>query len=405
MRPQDIEKLLGGYATGTLTEEEREALFKAALSDQNLFNALADEQALKELLDNPSARRQLLHALEKQEEPLFRRFSMWLGRPASWAVAGSVAAAVLVVVIVSRVGERPAEPDRTLVAKRQVVPLQEAVPAPQPVAPPPAQEQLKDEDRRTTEPVATEKKRAIVTETESKPQALVAGNIQVPPTVPAPPSEQAEVGAVEREVQGQTAEPMAFAERVRRDEASAKARETYKAAPAPGPPTAGAEPAKEEQARLKTARGALVVRTAAGRATSEADVIAQVQQQAPSIQYRILRRGDDGSYAEVDPQATFRAGDRIRLTVEPGDDGYLYVSLRDAAGASRLLFERQVQGGSPYTIPTSEAIDLGGPPGERKLIVILSRQPAPGIEGAKSSLLRGAEPTTRTRLEIPLKSP
>jgi hypothetical protein len=396
MRPQDIEKLLGGYATGTLTEEEREALFRAALSDQKLFNALADEQALKELLDDPSARRQLIHALETHKEPLFRRFSTWLGRPSSWAVAGSVAAAVLVVVIVSRVGERPAEPDHTLVAKRQAVPFEEAVPAPKPAAPPPVQEQFKDEDRPTTEPVATEKKRAIVTKAESERKGFVAGNIQ------APPSEQAEVGAVEREVQEQTAEPMASAERARRDEASAKARETFKAAPAPAP--AGAETADEEQARFKTARGALVVRTAAGRATSEADVIAQAQQQAPSVQYRILRRGDDGSYAEVAPQATFRAGDRIRLTVEPGDDGYLYVSLRDAAGASKLLFERQVQGGSTYTIPTSEAIDLGGPPSERTLIVILSRQPAPGIEGAKSSLLQGADPTTRTRVEIPLKS-
>ena len=65
MPEKDLEKLLGGYATGTLTEEERKALFEAALHDQGLFNALADEQALKELLDDPVSRRRLLDMLEK----------------------------------------------------------------------------------------------------------------------------------------------------------------------------------------------------------------------------------------------------------------------------------------------------------------------------------------------------
>src|SRR5262245_36881056 len=64
----DYEKLLGGYATGTLTDEERKALFQAALHDQVLFNALADDQALKELLDDPSSRQRLLSALESLEE-------------------------------------------------------------------------------------------------------------------------------------------------------------------------------------------------------------------------------------------------------------------------------------------------------------------------------------------------
>ena len=42
MPQRDIEKLLGGYATDTLTEEERKELFAAALRDQSLFNALAE---------------------------------------------------------------------------------------------------------------------------------------------------------------------------------------------------------------------------------------------------------------------------------------------------------------------------------------------------------------------------
>ena len=53
MKRDDIDKLLGGYATGTLTAEEREALFAAALEDQQLFEALAGEEPLRELLQDP----------------------------------------------------------------------------------------------------------------------------------------------------------------------------------------------------------------------------------------------------------------------------------------------------------------------------------------------------------------
>ena len=65
MRPEDIRKLLGGYATGTLTAEERQALFEAALDDQALFDALAKEQPLRDLLDeNQEAAQQHGHRLE-----------------------------------------------------------------------------------------------------------------------------------------------------------------------------------------------------------------------------------------------------------------------------------------------------------------------------------------------------
>ncbi|HVN02822.1 MAG TPA: hypothetical protein VMT86_00315, partial [Bryobacteraceae bacterium] len=63
MSRDQIQKLLGGYATGTLNEAERRELFEAALEDQELFDALAKEQALHEVLREPDARRQLIAAL------------------------------------------------------------------------------------------------------------------------------------------------------------------------------------------------------------------------------------------------------------------------------------------------------------------------------------------------------
>nr|WP_320131717.1 hypothetical protein [uncultured Holophaga sp.] len=59
----DPEYLLGGYATGTLTPDERRRLLEAALADQALFDALMDEEALHELLADPRTRKRLLKVL------------------------------------------------------------------------------------------------------------------------------------------------------------------------------------------------------------------------------------------------------------------------------------------------------------------------------------------------------
>ena len=98
MNPEDIRKLLGGYATGTLTTEEQQALFAAALEDQELFDALAREQSLRDLLRDPAARAELLGALDT---PATRPagFWQWLRRPmvAGLATAGVAALAIVAV--------------------------------------------------------------------------------------------------------------------------------------------------------------------------------------------------------------------------------------------------------------------------------------------------------------------
>ena len=90
------EQLLGGYATNTLTEEEKRQIFAAALEDQSLFDALADEEALKTLLANPEARQRILESLEASGKfqgavPHQPKLS-WFRRPSSLAWAGSIAA-------------------------------------------------------------------------------------------------------------------------------------------------------------------------------------------------------------------------------------------------------------------------------------------------------------------------
>lgn len=87
-RPE-AEKLLGGFAAGILTEAERTLLFKEALNHQEVFDALMDEEALRELLADPEARNELLNALAPESmpqpapvRPLWRS-PAWLGAAAS----------------------------------------------------------------------------------------------------------------------------------------------------------------------------------------------------------------------------------------------------------------------------------------------------------------------------------
>ncbi len=98
MNRDQIAKLIGGYATGTLTPAEREALFEAALDDQALFDELAREQSLEDLLRDPSVRAHLLAALGDAPLPWHRRAARWI-----WGHAVGVGAVACFVVMAAYV--------------------------------------------------------------------------------------------------------------------------------------------------------------------------------------------------------------------------------------------------------------------------------------------------------------
>ena len=152
MTPREAENLLGGYATGTLSEAERKALFAAALEDQSLFDALADEEALRELLADPAARAKLIAALEKPASnvrPLWRR-------PGAMTLAASLLAAVGVGILLKHTNApqitpmlqkvepqteaapaAPAPKPSSLALAPEAAPLRRAKKAPAPPPPPP----------------------------------------------------------------------------------------------------------------------------------------------------------------------------------------------------------------------------------------------------------------------------
>lgn len=125
MTQDQIRKLLGGYATNELSADERRILFEAALDDQELFNALQNEDALKELLDDPvsreHARRALAGPLPIQRRPAFgsRRWLLGVAIPA-------VAAVVLIAVMNRATAPVQVEPPLQIAAVRPSAPQQAA---------------------------------------------------------------------------------------------------------------------------------------------------------------------------------------------------------------------------------------------------------------------------------------
>src|SRR5437660_8517485 len=117
MSNEEIRKLLGGYATNTLTDAERKVLFEAALDNQELFNAMQEEQALKDLLSDPVSREQVRQALATPAMTKHARawWSEW------WAWGSAASAVVAAILIVTIIKWNPVQPHRQEVAATHVM--------------------------------------------------------------------------------------------------------------------------------------------------------------------------------------------------------------------------------------------------------------------------------------------
>jgi hypothetical protein len=91
------EELLARYAAHGLSEEEERELLRAALKDQELFEALAHEHAMREVMDNEECRRV---AVVAAEEPRRHWLAAFLGKPLTLGLAGACATAAIIGVIV-----------------------------------------------------------------------------------------------------------------------------------------------------------------------------------------------------------------------------------------------------------------------------------------------------------------
>lgn len=200
----EIRRLLGGYASGSLTEEEREQLYQAALEDPAVFEAMADEQPLRDLLDDPSHRAELLAAVQERPFSMTSALRDWFERPKSKVIAalGVVALVAIGVKQVSEMREasRPREVAQVLRPVPSTVPNE--TPRELPATP---QQQPAPAPRREAAPVEKRKAAPSAAQSAPAPQAETgepAARFEAPAPAlaaappPPPPQPKAEKAAI-----------------------------------------------------------------------------------------------------------------------------------------------------------------------------------------------------------------
>ena len=364
------EKLIGGWVAGTLTKEERNLLLDASISNQALFDALADEEGLRELLADPAVRHQLLAVLASSSQPAAapvpaHNWWRWLFRPAPMAAFSAGVLAVLAFVVV-----RPAFIEK---------------PAQQ-IAPVGAASEAKAMDAAAPPPVAP---------TGEKPKEMVAVpsldelRRSAPPTVAPAPSQP----LVLADKLAKVAEPVDIAA-----SSSNKARENEakpallaQAPPPPPPASAPAKKAEDGRAEAVSVTGAappLVVAPAPReRTVTNAPVLAERADEAkakraaatrasPPIRYRVERQQPGGEWVEFGGELS--PGTRARIAIDSTQAGQLTIR----SGGQTVSLE--VAPGQTAHFPAEG--NLPADRGEREVAILF--QPGPGLQAAAESGLR-----------------
>jgi hypothetical protein len=363
MNRQEIEKLLGGYATGTLTREERDALFAAALEDQQLFEELAREEPLRELLQDPIAKTRLRAALEQKPAAGYLR---WL-RPAAWAIPAVGLAALVVVMVMQRQETRP-----VMIAQTPALPRMgpvETVPSPVPqvlekrqlptMARPIKAAPADSLALAANEPGAAPAPLPVAAQGQTagalSTQQVLGATAVVPlaPSPTAPPVARARASAVRLEAAGRLGGVGGFV-------APSDARALFFGAPAGAVFQSNLVDSEKDR----------------GGVRQMAQLAAAAKASAPQLglRYSILRRAPNGQLTPVNPGEGLDAGDEIVLRMEPNDTGYLSVFEHDPDGAWRPLVNTPAERMAVVNVPQNGALPFAGS-ANKELFVVFTRQP------------------------------
>jgi hypothetical protein len=108
--------------------------------------------------------------------------------------------------------------------------------------------------------------------------------------------------------------------------------------------------------------------------------------------YTLYMRDAQGDAVRVDPAHEFHNGDRVRISLEPNTDSYLYVFHTENGGEPEMIYpDARLDGGDnfieahvPTEIPSSQAQDerlrwfaFYGQPATERLYVVITREPLP----------------------------
>jgi len=336
---KQVEKLLGGYAAGILTDAEQKALFDAALRDQALFEALADEEVLREVFADHAARAQLLAALQPSHPSWGKQLADWFRRPFPIAAASTVAVAMLAVGIFRQAQDKqvPTDEPQSLAApsaSQAPVPKQELAPAPIP----------------------------------EKAPKLSARSVKAK----------------------QQIQPKGIEEPVQSADAAAGTRENRLAAVAEPPPPPQPQPRSDPPAvALQSAPVSPMPLP-----PPPAPVTAPPKATVVPLRYTIQRRQQDGSWVEFGGELS--AGDAVRISVEAMQAGFLRVT----GPGEQLLYASNVAPGQQIVVPASG--ELPSQSGARSLEIALYRSPPePEVNFAFRARKEAAAEMTRRAAEAP----
>jgi len=118
-----------------------------------------------------------------------------------------------------------------------------------------------------------------------------------------------------------------------------------------------------------------------------------------ALGYTMFMRDVNGRAVRIDPTREFHNGDRIRISLEPNVDGYLYVFHTEGAGQPEMIFpDARLEGGEnwveahvpmdvPSTVETDERLkwfQFYGNAATEHLFVILTREPLADVPIAET---------------------
>ncbi len=354
------EKLIGGWVAGTLTMEERKLLLDASLSNQALFDALADEEGMRELLADPAVRRELSALLASGSQPVaaapasVETWWRWLFRPAPMAAFSAGVLAVLAFVVVGPgLIERPALPIAAVPASSETKAMDAAPPPPAP-----AEDKPKNA-------VTVRKAPAAVGPAPSQPVVLVDKLAKAAEPVDV-------LASSSNKMRENEARPALLAQ-----------------APPPPPASAPAKKAEDSRAEAVSVTGAappLLVQplqeqaaanvpVPAGRA-DDAKAKRTAAPLAPPIRYRVERQQPGGEWVEFGGELS--PGTRARVAIDSTQAGQLTIR----SGAQTLSLA--LAAGQTAHFPAEG--NLPADRGEREVAILF--QPGPPLQAAADSGLR-----------------
>jgi hypothetical protein len=125
--------------------------------------------------------------------------------------------------------------------------------------------------------------------------------------------------------------------------------------------------------------------------------------QAIALGYTMFMRDVNGRAVRIDPTREFHNGDRIRISLEPNIDGYLYVFHTEGDGQPEMIFpdarleagENWVEAHVPMDVPSTVETDerlkwfqFYGNPATEHVFVVLTREPLPDVPIAETLTAR-----------------